>query len=68
MIDDGSCDCISGLWDGDDCSIFVGECHPACKVTVSGTGTGPEDCFSGLADGCIECVRNAYRNDQGECK
>ena len=66
--EDESCACVSGLWSGDDCSVFVGECHPACKVTISGGGTGPVDCFHELADGCIECVRNAFRDDHGMCR
>ena len=54
----GFCTC-DAYWSGEDCSIYIGPCHPSCFD--SGGCNGP------TASDCITCFPNATRDEFGNC-
>ena len=54
----GFCVC-EHYWSGRDCGTYVytGRCHVKCNG----------DCVGPNATDCVDCVPNAYRNENGEC-
>ena len=43
-------------------------CHPSCRVSAQGRGSGPIDCYNENPDGCNECVEHAHRDSYGACE